>query len=182
VAFIKQLDWDKSCWTVKIKQKKWNCYCLHHKGIWRGATELQHHSSFTSTPDGDKWLNLHPSCFSPRNNPDICSIAGWVSPGAILNVLEKTKISCTCQDLNHGSSAPCLVTLQLHYSNFQKNKQHLTLNHRSKCRRNEFWYKISNIRDKNCETCQFSANPIDITKIRFRCSHFTHANLHWVYS
>lgn len=55
---------------------------------------------------------------------------------------------------------------KLHYSNFQKNKQHLTLNHESKRRRDEFGYKLSNIRDKNCETCQFSANPVDITKAK----------------
>jgi hypothetical protein len=37
---------------------------LYHKGIW-GAAEVQLHSSFTSTQDGDQWLNLCPDCFTP---------------------------------------------------------------------------------------------------------------------
>jgi gentisate 1,2-dioxygenase len=38
---------------------------------------------------------------------------------------------------------------KLHYSNFQNNKQHLTLNHESKRRRNEFGYKLRKIRGKD---------------------------------
>ena len=74
---------------------------------WRriGRLKVQLHLFLTSTLDGGDLLSSHPGHFSSLwENPGTQWIVGWLGSSASLDILEKTKISCSWWDWNSWSS------------------------------------------------------------------------------
>jgi hypothetical protein len=73
------------------------------------------HAFLTSALDGGEWSASRPCCFTPgKTAPGTHCIGGWVGPKAGLDVMEKSKISCTYRESNADSSVVQTVAQSLY--------------------------------------------------------------------
>jgi hypothetical protein len=98
-------------WFYELKDKKAN---LSLYMPWRhvGTAEIELHSFLNLALDTGECSVPHTGPLNPQGIDP--SIGGWVGSRDSLDVFEKSKISCTCQESNHDSCHPAcsLVTMK----------------------------------------------------------------------
>ena len=99
-----ELLWCMVCCLVKKLMLSLSVPRRHKRGV-----KVQTYSFLTSAL-GEISGQLHSRLPKSGTNPRTHWIGSSVGSKSSLDVLEKRKISWLCQDLNLGSSSPCLVT------------------------------------------------------------------------